>query len=129
LSRNVIKFTTADGVAVMKMNVEGTCVKSDTAFLPYLEKGKKLHQERNILYNTPKSVKNPQKSSTVNETLTQRSRRRLFSHNESVTVNKHTETTSLHFSVDDPLHLEITGNYNILFNHSHVAGSLSLHLL
>jgi hypothetical protein len=107
------------------MKLEDPCVKSDTAFLPYLEKGKKLHQERNILYNTPKSVKkNPQKSSTVNQTLTQRTRRRLFSRNESIGMNKHTETTLLHFPVDDSLHLEITGNYNILLNHLHVAGHL-----
>jgi hypothetical protein len=39
-------------------------------------------------------------------------------------TNKHTETTLLQFSVDDSLHLEITGNYKILFYHLHVAGHL-----
>lgn len=107
------------------MKLEHTCLETETAFLPYLEKGKKLHQERNILYQTPKSVKkNHQKSSAVNHTLTQRTQRRLFSRNESISMDKHTETTLLHFSVDDSLHLEITGNYNILLIHLHVAGHL-----
>lgn len=109
----------------MKMKLDDTYLKTDTAFLPYLEKGKKLYQERNILYQTPRSVKNNhQTSSTVNQSLTQRTRRSLFSRNESVGMNKHTETTLLHFSVDDSLHLEITGNYKILFHHLHVAGHL-----
>ena len=104
----------------MKMKLDDTCLKTDTAFLPYLEKGKKLYQERNILYQTPKSVKkNHQMSSTVNQSLPQRTRRRLFNRNESLGTNKHTETTLLHFSVDDSLHLEITGNYKTLFHHLH----------
>lgn len=114
----------------MKMKLDDTYLKTDTAFLPYLEKGKKLYQERNILYQTPKSVKkNHQMSSTVNQSLTQRTRRRLFNRNESVGTNKHTETTLLQFSVDDSLHLEITGNYKILFHHLYVAGHLLFDLL
>jgi hypothetical protein len=104
--------------------------KTDTAFLPYLEKGKKLYKKHNILYQTPKSVKKcHQMSSTVNQSLTQRTQRRLFSRNELMGTNKHTQTTLQHFSVDDSLHSEITVNYNILFHHLHVAGHIKFGLL
>lgn len=100
---------------------------SGTALLPYLEKGMKLHQEHSILYRTPKTVKeNHQKSSTLYHTLTHRSQRRIFSRNESVNVDKCTETNLLHFSVDDSLGLEITGNYYIFLSHlCIIAGQLS----
>lgn len=100
------------------MKLESTHLVSGTDLLPYLEKGMKLRQERSILYQTPKTVKeNHQKSSTVYPTLTHRSQRRMFSHNESVNVDKYTETNLLHFSVDDSLGLEITGNYHIFLGH------------
>lgn len=100
------------------MKLEDTHLVSGTALLPYLEKGMKLHQERSILYQTPKTVKeNHQKSSTAYHTLTHRIQRRMFSYNESVNVDKHTETNLLHFSMDDSLDLEVTGNYYIFLSH------------
>jgi hypothetical protein len=95
-------------VAVKELKPKDTHVMNCTALLPYLEKGMKLRQERSILYQTPKSVKeNRQKSSTVYRTVTHRTQRRLFSCDD---VDKSTETSLLHFSVDDSLGLEITGN-------------------
>jgi hypothetical protein len=88
------------------------------ALLPYIEKGKKFHQERSILYQTPKRAKeHHQQSSPVYHTVTHRTQRRRFSHNESVKAGKNTDNSLLHFSVDDSLGLEITGNYYIFLSH------------
>ncbi|PNF28471.1 hypothetical protein B7P43_G15235 [Cryptotermes secundus] len=103
------RCTFTDGVAVKEMKLEDTHLVSGTALLPYLEKGMKLRQERSILYQTPKTVKeNHQKSSMAYHTLTHRIQRRMFSRNESVNVDKHPETNLLHFSMDDSLDLEVT---------------------
>jgi hypothetical protein len=100
------------------MKLEDTHLMSGTALLPYLERRMKLRQERSILYQTPKAVKeNHPKSSTIYHTVTHRPERRLFSRNESVNVDNHTETSLLHFSVDDSLGLEITGNYYIFLSY------------
>jgi hypothetical protein len=95
----------ADGVAMKDTKPENTHLNSNMALPPCLETERGLHQEQNILCQYPKSVKNCQKSS--------RTKKRLFSHNGSVNVDEHVENSLHHFSVDDSLGLEITGNYNI----------------
>jgi hypothetical protein len=98
----------ADDVAEIEMKLEDTHLNSATALPPCLEMGRKLHQENSSLYQQiPKE--NHQKSS--------RTQKRLFSRNESVNVDKHVETSLLHFSVDDSLGLEVTGNYVIFLSH------------
>lgn len=104
----------SDGIVAREMKLEDTHLNSDTALLLYHEKGRKLHQERSILYQTPKSLKKDnQKSSTVYHTVTRRTQGRLFNRNESINVDECTETSPLQYSGDGSLGLEITGNYSI----------------
>jgi hypothetical protein len=98
----------ADDVTEMEMKLEDTHLNIDTALPICLEMGGKLHQEQSILcQQIPKE--NREKSS--------RTQKRLFGRNESANVDKHEETSLLHFSVDDCVGLEITGNNIISLSH------------